>query len=184
LSTLPGASPVVMHPVQADGLVLEPQQAAHAAELFPVLCDPALYAFENEPPESEAWLAARYARLESRRSADATELWLNWVIRLEDGAACGFVQATVLADRRALIAYVLGSPWWGRGIARTAVSTLLDELESHWGVHHVLAVLQAANLRSAHLLERLGFGPATPDPALDAELEPGERRMERQNRPA
>lgn len=172
-----------MHPVPADGLVLEPQVAAHAAGLFPVLCDPALYTFENEPPESEAWLAARFARLESRRSADGSELWLNWVIRLEDGAACGFVQATVLADGRALIAYVLGSRWWGRGIARTAVSALLAELESRWGVHHVLAVLQAANLRSAHLLECLGFGPATPDPALDAELEPGERRLERRRPP-
>lgn len=183
MSALPGDAAVVMHPVSADGLVLEPQVFAHAAELYPVLSDPALYTFENEPPESEAWLAARFARLESRHSADGRELWLNWVIRLPDGAACGYVQATVTGNR-AEIAYVLGSPWWGRGIARTAVAALLVELEGRWGVHRVLAVLQAANLRSTHLLERLGFGPATPDPVLDAELEPGERRMERQNRPA
>jgi hypothetical protein len=48
-----------VHILRAGALVLEPQVAAHAAEMFRVLGDPAIYEFENAPPESEAWLARR-----------------------------------------------------------------------------------------------------------------------------
>jgi hypothetical protein len=50
--------------------------------MFAVLCDPAIYEFENEPPPSVEWLRARFAKLESRRSPDGEEQWLNWVVRL------------------------------------------------------------------------------------------------------
>ncbi|MBZ0269264.1 GNAT family N-acetyltransferase, partial [bacterium] len=55
---------------------LEPLTALHAPEMFPVLSDPAIYEFENEPPESEEWLERRYRFLEGRASPDGTERWL------------------------------------------------------------------------------------------------------------
>ena len=51
-------------------ITLEPQVAAHAREMFEILSDPAIYEFENAPPESESRLAERYARLETRLSND------------------------------------------------------------------------------------------------------------------
>ena len=36
---------------------LEPQSEEHAAEMFRVLGDAAIYEFENSPPTSEQWLA-------------------------------------------------------------------------------------------------------------------------------
>jgi [ribosomal protein S5]-alanine N-acetyltransferase len=141
----------------ADGCTLEPQVVAHAEEMFAVLSDPAIYEYEREPPASLDWLRQRYARLESRRSADGREQWLNWVIRLPSGEVAGYVQATVTADGRAGIAYELASRYWGRGVARRAVEAMTDELAAHYRMQTLTAVLKRANGRSRRLLERLGF---------------------------
>ncbi|MEN3113135.1 GNAT family N-acetyltransferase [Uliginosibacterium paludis] len=114
--------------------ILEPLTRAHAPEMFQVLSDPALYEFENAPPESETWLRNRYERLEARGPADKSEIWLNWVIRLRCGALAGYVQATVLPDRSALIAYELNSRYWRQGIGSLAVSTVLDELHANHAI--------------------------------------------------
>jgi ribosomal-protein-alanine N-acetyltransferase len=150
-----------MRMVRAGDLSLEPQLAAHATDMFDILADPAIYEFEHEPPASLAWLIDRFQRLESRQSADGKQQWLNWVIRLPDGALAGYVQATIDADARAAIAYVLGSKYWGQGLACRAVRAMIGELADHHGVHRFSAVLKRGNYRSAGLLVRLGFAPAS-----------------------
>ena len=150
-----------------ERLTLEPQTARHAEEMYPVMCDPAIYEFENEPPKSMEWLRGRYARLESRKSPDGHEQWLNWVIRLADGTVIGYVQATLDAPARATIAYELGSRWWGQGYASEAVRAMLDELLQNYGVFDFYATYKKKNHRSAKLLRRLDFvncegGPGTP----------------------
>jgi RimJ/RimL family protein N-acetyltransferase len=150
-----------MKPIQNTRLTLEPQTAAHAAEMFVVLCDPALYSFEGEPPESLEWLTARYSRLESRQSKDGSQQWLNWVIRLPDGPAIGYVQATVEASGRAAVAYVLASAHWGCGLAGLAVEMMISELVAQHAVERLFALLKRDNVRSLRLLERRGFRMAT-----------------------
>lgn len=145
--------------ISADGLTLEPQIAAHAEEMYGILSDPGLYEFEGEPPSSPAWLHDRFTRLESRRSEDGTEQWLNWVIRLATGELAGYVQATVLADGQSHVAYVLGSRFWGRGIAQISVRAMLQELTTHHGSRELIAMLKSDNWRSRKLLDRLGFVP-------------------------
>jgi [ribosomal protein S5]-alanine N-acetyltransferase len=149
-----------MRPVVAAGLTLEPQRAGHADAMFEVLGDPAIYEYENEPPSSLDWLRARFARLETRRSPDGREQWLNWVIRLPDSRLAGYVQATVHPNGRAAIAYVLASRHWGRGLATRAVEAMIEELGGHHGVAELSAVLKRANTRSLRLLQRLEFSPA------------------------
>lgn len=139
---------------------LEPQVAAHAAEMFVVLGDPAIYAHENEPPPSAEWLRARFERLETRLSADGTQHWLNWVVRLPSGEPIGYVQATVHPSHRAAIAYVLNSRHWGQGLATAAVELMVAELVARYGVLGLSAVLKATNTRSQRLLERMGFARA------------------------
>jgi ribosomal-protein-alanine N-acetyltransferase len=151
----------MMRVIQTPGFRLEPQTAAHAPAMFDVLADPALYVYENAPPPSPAWLMQRFRRLESRRSADDTEHWLNWVIRVPSGALVGYVQGTVHPDGEAAVAYVLGSAHWGRGLGRAAVRAMLCELTDYYAVVRFSAVLKQANSRSFHLLDALGFRPAT-----------------------
>ncbi len=144
--------------VRAGSVVLEPQVAAHAAEMFAVLSDPAIYELENAPPESQAWLERRFARLESRASADGGERWLNWVVRMPTGALAGYVQATIVRDGSARIAYVLASKFWRQGIGSKAVDAMLAELATTYGVSIFAATLKAENHRSLALLRGLGFG--------------------------
>jgi [ribosomal protein S5]-alanine N-acetyltransferase len=146
-----------MNRVPAGTLVLEPQLAVHAAQMFEMLSDPAIYEFENTPPVSAASLAERFARLESRVSPDRTEQWLNWVIRLPTGALAGYVQATIAADGTAHIAYELGSAFWRQHIGSTVVRAMLAELSSTYGVCTFAATLKERNHRSLALLQSLGF---------------------------
>jgi len=149
-----------MNTIVAEGVTLEPQTALHAAEMFAVLGDPAIYEYENAPPASLEWLRARFEKLESRRSADGAEQWLNWVIRVPSSGLIGYVQATVRADASAAIAYELASAYWGRGLARRAVEAMMRELAERYHVESFTAVAKRANFRSTRLLERLGFSPA------------------------
>ena len=125
--------------------------------MFRVLGDPAIYEFENEPPQSQQYLTARYERLESRQSADGKERWLNWVIRLPSGTLAGYVQATVLQSGVAHVAYELNSQHWRQGIGSNAVHAMLEELCTKYRVHAFVAVFKAKNFRSQALLQSLGF---------------------------
>lgn len=170
---------VTMHTIDGGDFTLEPQVVAHAEPMFAVLSDPAIYAHENAPPPSADWLRGRFARLESRRSADGRELWLNWVIRLPDGRLAGYVQATVRADGSAGIAYELNSAHWGRGLATRAVQAMIDELCARYRVRCLTAVLKAGNARSLRLLGRLGFAPASDALRAAHGVEPDELILQR-----
>lgn len=160
-------------------LTLEPQVAAHADEMFGVLSDPAIYEYENEPPQSLEGLRERFAELESRRSPNGREQWLNWVIRLPTLQLIGYVQATVYPDGRAALAYELSSAHWGRGLARQAVQAMIGELAAGYGVRRLSAVLKRENLRSLRLLERLGFTLASAQAHEERQVERDEYLMQR-----
>jgi ribosomal-protein-alanine N-acetyltransferase len=150
-----------MRIIETPRLTLEPQVAAHADELFAALCDPAIYEYENQPPRSLDWLRQRLVKLESRQSPDGREQWLNWVVRPHAATLIGYVQATVFADGRAMIAYELASSHWGRGLAGEAAAAMLAELRERYGVQVAMAVFKRRNSRSRRLLERLGFRAAS-----------------------
>ena len=147
-------------------LVLEPQVAAHAEAMHALLQDPAIYRYENEPPDSVDGLRERFRRLESRMSANGREQWLNWVVRLRDAELIGYVQATVREGSPAAIAYVFASAWWGRGYATEAVAEMMEELAANYGTREFSAVLKRDNRRSIRLLERLGFAYVEPDAGI------------------
>lgn len=136
---------------------LEPQVVGHAPEMFAVLGDPAIYQFENAPPVSEQWLRERFERLETRKSKDCAQDWLNWVVRLSSGELAGYVQATVMQTNVSFVAFVLASEFWRRGIGSSALIAMQQELIDQYGVHTFVAVLKASNFRSSGLLSRLGY---------------------------
>lgn len=147
---------------------------SHAAEMFAVLSDPAIYTYENSPPRSLEWLRTRFEKLESRQSPDGTQLWLNWTVRLRSGELIGYVQATVHPDGKAAIAYEFSSAYWGLGLAHEAADALIRELVQHYDVSYLTAVAKSANARSLRLLERLEFSAAPQDVSATYQLEPGE----------
>ncbi|MBD2103943.1 GNAT family N-acetyltransferase [Leptolyngbya sp. FACHB-261] len=166
-----------MHTIDIGKLKLEPQLAAHAEEMFAVLSDPAIYQYENEPPVSVQWLRKRFTRLEARQSSDGREQWLNWVIRLPSGELIGFVQATVHPNHQATIACVLTSKFWGRGLARQSVQTMISELTEQYQVRNLFAILKQENYRSLRLLKRIGFSIASNGQYTGSEVKPDELLM-------
>ena len=138
-------------------LRLHPLRVADAAEMTVVLCDPALYTFIGGGPPSLADLMAQYARWEAG-SPRAAEQWRNWIVR-EGGVAVGYAQATVDSDAStADIAWVIGTPWQGRGLGTEAARAVLDWLVSH-GVETVTAHVHPSNVASARVAAKIGLAP-------------------------
>ena len=162
-------------------LVLEPQLAAHAAEMFPLLADPEMSRYlDSDPPPDLAWLTTRFTKLETRLSADGREHWLNWVIRAPQHGLVGYVQATVYADGTADIAYELGRTFWGRGWASRSTLAMLHELANGYGVQRAFATVDARNLRSVQLLERLAFSASVPPRHPHYNVDEGDRLFVRE----
>ncbi|HTV75322.1 MAG TPA: GNAT family N-acetyltransferase [Candidatus Acidoferrales bacterium] len=140
----------------SNDLRLELLRETHAATLFALLRDPELWRYcDGEPPASQAALAARFRHLETRRSPDGSQAWLNWVVMVADRAT-GFVQATVTGEI-AQIAYVIGRKHQSRAIATRAVTEMLVILEQDYGVREFQATVDARNEPSLRLLTRLHF---------------------------
>jgi [ribosomal protein S5]-alanine N-acetyltransferase len=159
-------------------LRLEPQTAAHAEALYPMLADPRQCEFlDHGPPDSLDALRERFRKLESRRSGDGREHWLNWVLIPHDAAmqAIGFVQATVQEDHRAWVAYQVACERWGQGLGTEATRAMVEHLIVHYGAVSCMATVDARNERSRRLLERLGFQEATANETRAADVAPGDR---------
>ncbi|MBW8797453.1 MAG: GNAT family N-acetyltransferase [Streptomyces sp.] len=96
-------------------------------------------------------LRSRYQRM-TAGSPDPAVSWLNWVIRLRaESCLTGTVQATVSPSGPgpiAEIAWVVGTPWQGRGIAAEAAQGLVDWL-NRLPVHTVIAHIHPEHRASA-----------------------------------
>ena len=138
--------------------MLEPLQLDHEAELAPLLADPGLHAFTGGEPDSPAELHARLARQVRGRSPDGRDVWMNWVLR--DGAdAVGTVQATLRPDRVAEVAWVVFTPFQGRGHAREAAVVLADWLCASGTADAVVAHIHPDHAASAAVARAAGLVP-------------------------
>jgi len=139
-------------------ITLEPLNAGHASEMFPVLSDPAIYRYIDEaPPASVEAVAERHGRQLAGNSADGSELWFNWIVReIATGKAIGFVQATVIGDL-AWIAYVIAPASQGRGLGREATDAMIQILWERHDTSRLLANVDKRNAASAGLARALGF---------------------------
>ncbi len=169
--------PPVSEPTPGPGtartgrLDLVPLSVAHADEMAEVLADPALHAFIGGAPLSPPELRARYQRL-TAGSPDPAVTWLNWVVRLRsEDRLTGTVQATVTdGGRVAEVAWVVGTAWQGRGIAREAAGGLVGLLAAR-GVRTVVAHVHPGHTASAAVARATGLAPTD-------RMEDGEVRWE------
>jgi RimJ/RimL family protein N-acetyltransferase len=155
--------------LRTERLDLVPLDVGAAAEMAAVLSGPALYEFTGGEPPDVSSLRDRFARLRVGRSADGSQHWHNWIVRIAvDGSAIGTVQATISAtEPRAEIAWVIGVPWQGRGYASEAAKALIAWLEAG-GISTVIAHIHPDHVASAVVAERAGLHPTE-------DVEDGER---------
>ncbi|MEV6482037.1 GNAT family N-acetyltransferase [Streptomyces sp. NPDC051576] len=142
-------------------LDLPPLHVEHAEEMAAVLADSALHTFIGGAPDTPQALRSRYQRM-TAGSPDPAVSWLNWVILLrETSCLAGTVQATVSPSGHgpiAEIAWVVGTPWQGRGIATEAAQGLVDWL-SRQPVHTVIAHIHPEHRASAAVAAAAGLTP-------------------------
>ncbi|MER5601406.1 GNAT family N-acetyltransferase [Streptomyces sp. NPDC002265] len=148
-------------------LDLVPLRVEHAEDMAGVLSDPALHTFIGGSPATAQALRSRYARLVAG-SPDPSVTWCNWVLlRRRDRCLVGTVQATVTGGSLAEIAWVVGTPWQGRGYASEAAQTLVTALRAR-SVRTVVAHIHPDHLASAAVAAAAGLSPT--DEEQDGEI--------------
>jgi RimJ/RimL family protein N-acetyltransferase len=150
---------------------LEPLRAEHAREMAPLLDDPDLHVFIGGRPAGVAELQERYRRQAAGHSPDGAERWLNWVVRRrDDGRAVGTVQATVAdeaGELTAAVAWVVATPYQGRGYAREAAGVMVDWLRRS-GVARVVAYIHPRHEASAAIARAVDLLPT--ETVVDGEI--------------
>ncbi|MGW2780598.1 GNAT family N-acetyltransferase [Streptomyces populi] len=137
-------------------LDLVPLRAEHAEEMAGVLSDPALHAFTGGAPDTPRALRARYERLVAG-SPDPAVLWLNRVLRKRTlGCLVGTVRATV-SGGTAEVAWVVGTPWQGRGYATEAARALVRHVVRVFPVRAVVAHVHPGHHASAAVAAAAGL---------------------------
>ena len=155
--------------IDDDGVHLTRLRVEDADEMAAVLADPALHTHTGGRPATREELARRYAVQTRGSSPDGRHRWFTWVIRLGDGRAVGYTQATLeLATRQVELAWVVGVPWQGRGLARRAVALTMAQLDgdevSRWVAH-----VHPGHPASAAVARGAGLRPT--DRLVDGEVE-------------
>jgi RimJ/RimL family protein N-acetyltransferase len=161
---------ITAEPVTAPRLTLVPLSAGHAGEMAVVLADPELYAFTGGSPPTPQELRARYERWIAG-SPDPATSWCNWVIQLRgSGCLAGTVQATISTGGApaAEVAWVVGTPWQGQGIATEAARALVAWLGQQ-SVQTVIAHIDPRHQASAAVAAAAGLAPT-------GQLQDGEMR--------
>jgi len=146
--------------VRTARLRVEPMRVAHAEEMAVVLGDPGLYAVMGGAPPTATELRSRYRRWQRPTSDDGREGWLNWVVlREEDDAAVGTVQATTTTGGNELtaeVAWVIGVPFQGRGYATEAAAAVVGWLVDG-GARDVHAHIAPDHPASEAVARRIGM---------------------------
>jgi RimJ/RimL family protein N-acetyltransferase len=157
-------------------LGLVPLAERHAEELAAALADPALHAFTGGAPLAPEAMRARCARL-AAGSPDPGVVWANRVVRLRGaGHLVGTVQATIFPARgEAEVAWVIGTPWQGRGFATEAARALCAWL-AELPVGRIAAYVHPDHHASAAVAAACGLAP------VPGALRDGEVRWERVTR--
>jgi len=139
--------------IETPRLVLRPRTVDDADAMFAVYRDADLMQYWSGPPHDD--VAQTRAEFEQRGGDDA---WRAWAItRKGDDTAIGMVAAGEKRQGNVTeIGYMLARDHWGGGIAREAVSAVIDRIFAE-GQRRVFADTDPDNAASRALLERLGF---------------------------
>lgn len=149
---------VSREPIFTTRLELRRTRIEDAAAIFAALRDPLMYLYvPRRPPTTIAEVEQRFARVIQETAPDRLEQWLNWTVWLRDGGAgLGTIEATVKRDQRVEIGYLFDPRVWRRGIAREAVSAMIDHLSQN-GAASFEAMIDIRNTASKALISSLGF---------------------------
>ena len=143
--------------LETERLRLDPLAVGDAAAMFPIMGDPEVMAWWdvpeiNDPDVVDELIAGQVDEMQSGRA-------IYWAMRtIVDGEFLGTCDLSDIdrRHRRAEIGFLLGRNAWGQGYALEAMRTVVAYAATS-GLRKLSARTHLGNLRSDHLLEKLGF---------------------------
>jgi RimJ/RimL family protein N-acetyltransferase len=147
--------------LRSKRLLIRALGPADSADLFAIYGDPEVMEFASDPPFAEpgviAQLLASIERLFRERQA------LEWgIVHAQEGrviGTCG-IHSFSADGTAAEIGCLLARRSWGQGLMAEALTSVIDLGFSTLGLESLRADIDAPNLRSRRLFQRLGFQPA------------------------
>jgi RimJ/RimL family protein N-acetyltransferase len=142
-------------------ILYSPLENCDIGELAAVLRSEAVYEYIGGMPtraDFELWLRQSI----SGPPTEATgETWINIAVRrAETGQIIGRLEANI-HDQLAEVAFLYSPGLWGRGYASKGLLWLHDHLRQYESVRSLWATTHPENQRSASLLRRCGYLPAS-----------------------
>jgi ribosomal-protein-alanine N-acetyltransferase len=134
-------------------LVLRQLREDDAAALFPVLSDPEVMIWWSSGPHASLAETDDYVK----GNAAEGQGFDCWAITAGDDVALGWV---ILIDGKPdvkEIGYILRRDQWGQGMAREAVSRVIDHGFEDLNLRRIFADTDPENAGSISLIQRLGF---------------------------
>ena len=134
-------------------LVLRQLREDDAAALFPVLSDPEVMTWWSSGPHASLAETADYVK----GNAAEGQGYDCWAITAGDDVALGWV---ILIDGKPdvkEVGYILNRDHWGNGIAREAVSRVIDHGFDDLKLRRIFPDTDPENAGSISLIQRLGF---------------------------
>jgi RimJ/RimL family protein N-acetyltransferase len=128
-----------------------------AVDLFALFSDPAVRRYWSRPPMTT--LGEAQGLIGEMLDAFEQRTLINWMVADRDDAVIGTCTLFRIdaRHRHAEIGYALRSDRWGQGLAREAVTLMLDWAFRRFDLQRVEADIDPANAASRALLSRLGF---------------------------
>lgn len=152
------SDPFAVFPVlDTERLVLRELRADDDRALHPLFADPEMMRYWGEPHDS---LAATTAMVNRIIEAYWAQAGIEWAVTLRDGGELiGKVchHRLIKAHFRSEIGYILARPHWGHGYVHEALRAIIAFGFDTLKLHSIEAQLDPNNVRSARVLERLGF---------------------------
>ena len=154
-----------VEPIVTERLELTPLRVEDADTMAAVLADERLHEFIGGHPATVEELRGRYTRQVAGPGRPG-EIWLNWIVRVA-GEPVGYVQASAEIGRGIVwVAWVIGTPWQGRGYATEAAAALVAWLRDR-GVTAIGAEIAPGHSASERVAAAAGFAPT--DEMVDGE---------------
>lgn len=151
-SRLPDSVPVL----RGQGVLLRAYEPRDFEAWLAWANDPEVYGPTSETPPSRDELASWIPAMEDYFAA---KQGVRWVVVPEGAVAAGTIGYNQLNERdsRGEIGYVLARSAWGRGLATEAARAVIAWGRDELGLSRIEATVMVGNVRSARVLEKLGF---------------------------
>ena len=144
--------------IDTPRLRLRETAASDADAIFRILSQPEVIRFYNIGPL--AGIDEARAIVERRRAAYHAGTRIRWTIALKDNdqaiGSCGYVNFDA-ASRQAEVGYELDRGYWGRGLMREALASMLGFGFSSLAFNRIEALVAPENTASRRLLAAQGF---------------------------